>query len=132
MSQRNVELTKRAIDAYNRRDLEALRALNDPDVEIDWSASRGVEAGVYRGIDEALRFYQGYFDAFEEILIEPNCFRDADDSVVVPNISRSQGREGIEVFARSALVFTFRAGRVVRVRLYQETVQALEAVGLEG
>jgi ketosteroid isomerase-like protein len=132
MSQANVELTKRAIDAYNRRDVEALRAVNDPDVEIDWSASRGVEAGVYRGIDAALLFYQGYFDAFEEILIEPEGFRDAGESVLVPNISRSRGREGIEVFARSALVFTFRAGRVVRVCLYQETGRALEAIGLAG
>jgi ketosteroid isomerase-like protein len=132
MSEQNVELAKRAIDAYNRRDLEALRELNDPDVEVDWSASRGVEAGLYRGIDAALRFYQGYFDAFEEILIEPDGFRAAGESVVISNVSRSRGREGIEVFARSALVLTFRAGRVLRVCLYQETEQALESVGLEG
>ena len=132
MSQANVEIAKQAIDAYDRRDLDALRMLNDPNVEVDWSASRGVEAGVYRGIDAALRFYQGYFDAFEEIHIEPDCFVDAGESVVVPNRSRSRGREGIEVFARSAFVFTFRDGRVIRVCLYQEREQALEAVGLAG
>jgi hypothetical protein len=41
MSQENVEIAERGLDAFNQRDLEALRALNDPDVELDWSASRG-------------------------------------------------------------------------------------------
>jgi ketosteroid isomerase-like protein len=128
----NVELARRCFDAYTRRDIEALRAFNDPDVEVDWSASRGVEAGVYRGIDAALRFYQGYFDAFEEIVFEPDRSIDAGPSVVIPNVARSRGREGIEVVARSALVMTFRDHRVTRICLYQETQQALEAVGLAG
>jgi ketosteroid isomerase-like protein len=130
MSQENVDVAQRCIDAYNGRDLEALRALNDPDLEVDWSASRGVEAGVYRGIDAALRFYQGYFDAFEEIIIEPDRFMDAGESVVIPNVSRSRGREGIEVLARSAIVITVRGRKVTRLCLYQETEEALKAVGL--
>jgi hypothetical protein len=69
MSQQNVTVAMRAVDAYNQRDLGSMRALADPDMEMDWSASRGVEAGVYKGIDAALRFYQSYFDAFEEIQI---------------------------------------------------------------
>jgi ketosteroid isomerase-like protein len=130
VSQQNVELAERCFDAYNRRDIEALRVFNDPDVELDWTASRGVEAGVYRGIDAALRFYQGYFDAFQEIIFEPERFIDAGESVVIPNLARSRGREGIEVLARSALVLTFRDHAVTRICLYQETQQALEAVGL--
>jgi ketosteroid isomerase-like protein len=57
MSQQNVEVVRQALDAYARRDVEALRALHDPDLELDWSASRGWLAGVYRGIEEALRFH---------------------------------------------------------------------------
>jgi ketosteroid isomerase-like protein len=130
MSRANVEIVKRALDAYNRRDLEALRALNDPDVELDWSASPGVQAGVYRGITAVLRVYTDSFDAWEEMLIEPDCLMDAGESVVVPNISRLRGREGIEVSARSTIVFTVRDHKVIRVRLYQETEDALKAVGL--
>jgi ketosteroid isomerase-like protein len=132
MSAENVEIVKRTIDAYNRRDLDALRPLNDPDVKIDWSASRGVEAGEYEGIDAALRFLQSWFDAFEEIHIEPESFMDAGESVMVPNVTRFRGREGIEVAGRSAFVFTFRDGRVVRVRLYQEAHEAFKAAGLAG
>jgi ketosteroid isomerase-like protein len=130
MSKQNVEIVKRALDAYNRRDLEALRALNDSDVELDWSASPGVQAGVYQGINTVLRMYTDGFDAWEEILIEPDCLMDAGESVVVPNISRLRGREGIEVSARSTMVFTVHDHKVIRVCLYQETEKALKAVGL--
>ncbi len=72
MSQENVEVVEQALDAYTRRDVEALRALADPNMELDWSASRGSLADVYRGIDDSLRFYAGYFEAFDEIVIVPD------------------------------------------------------------
>jgi ketosteroid isomerase-like protein len=130
MSQENVELVRTTILAFNRRDLEALTALNHFDVQVDWSASRGVEAGVYQGWDEVLRFYQRYFEAFEEIEIEPDRFIEAGDSVVVPNHGQVRGRDGVEAVARSALVFEVRSGRIARICLFQETHEALEAVGL--
>jgi ketosteroid isomerase-like protein len=130
MSQENVDVARRSIDAYNRRDVEALRALDHPDIELDFSASRGVEAGVYRGIEAVLRLHRTYFETFEEIVIKPDRFIDAGESVVVPNVSRSRGRGGIEVPARSTFVFTVRDGEIIRICLYQELEQALEAVGL--
>jgi hypothetical protein len=57
MSQENVELVKESLDAYARRDVEALGAFNDPEMVLDWSRSKGWLADVYRGFDEALRFY---------------------------------------------------------------------------
>lgn len=132
MSQKNVEMTRQSIDAFDRRDLQALRALYHPDMVLDFSASVGVEAGVYRGIDAVFRLYERYFDTFEEITLNPHRFIDADDgSVVVPNRSRSLGRDGIEVFAHSTFVFTFDGGQLTRICLYQETEEALKAVGLE-
>jgi ketosteroid isomerase-like protein len=130
MSNENVEIVRRSLDAYARRDEAALREIVDVDFELDWSRSIGWLAGVYRGIDEALRFYSGYFEAFREIVIRPDCFIHTDDLVVVPNEARQRGRGGIEVSARSCLVFTVRSGKLVRICLYQETGEALEAAGL--
>ena len=131
MSRENVEITRRALDAYVRRDLEALRASADPDIELDWSRSMGWLADVYRGLDDTLRFYQGYFEAFDTIVIEADRFIDAGESVVVPNVAHQTGRDGVEVSARSTLVFTIGNHKIVRICLYQETEQALKAVGLE-
>jgi hypothetical protein len=41
-----------------------------------------------------------------------------------------QGREGIEVSARTALVYTVEAGQITCLRLFDEHDEALEAVGL--
>jgi ketosteroid isomerase-like protein len=130
VSEQNVDVVREALAAYARRDREALRALNDPGVEVDWSRSRGWLAAVYRGIEDAFRFYDGYFEVFESIVLEAEDYVVAGDSVVVPNVARSRGRHGAEVTARSAIVFTLRDLRVIRVCLYQETDEALEAVGL--
>jgi ketosteroid isomerase-like protein len=130
MSQENVEVARQSLEAFSRRDVETMRTLNHTNMELDWAASAGVEATVYRGFAAALRFYTGYFEAFEEIVFDEMSFIDAGESIVVPNLSRSRGRDGIEVFARSTIVFTVRDGKITRVCLYQETAEALAAVGL--
>jgi len=131
VSQENVEIVRRSLEAFARRDVEALRSLNDPGMELDWSESKGWLAGIYRGFDEALRFYEGYFQAFEATVIEPDHFIETGESVVVPNVAKQRGRDGIEVSARGTFVFTLRDHKIIRIRLYQETDDALKAVGLE-
>ncbi len=130
MSQENVEIVQRHIAAYNRRDVEALRELSHREMEVDWSASRGLEAGVYRGLEEVLRFYQGFLDMFEQVDVEPNRFIKSGDSVVVPNTAYVRGRDGIETVARSTLIFEVRGGLVARICLYQEMHEALQAAEL--
>ena len=132
MSQENVELVRRVIDAYNRRDFDALHALHHLDIEIDWSASLGPEPRVYRGHEEAADFYDNYLGTFERVELVPDRFIEAGDSVVVPNAAHLQGREGIQTVARSTLVYELRGGLVARICLYQQTADALEAVGLGG
>jgi hypothetical protein len=39
VSQENVEVVRRFIDAFNRRDLDAASRYFDPEVEVDWSRS---------------------------------------------------------------------------------------------
>src|SRR6476659_5195510 len=131
MSQENVEIVRSSLEAFVRRDVEALRSLNDPGMELDWSESKGWLAGIYRGFDEALRFYVGYFQAFEATVIEPDRFIERGESVVVPNVAQQRGRDGIEVSARGTFVFTLRDHKIIRIRLYQEIDDALQAVGLE-
>jgi ketosteroid isomerase-like protein len=65
-------------------------------------------------------------------VFEPQRFIESGESVVVPNVARQRGRDGIEVSAASTLVFALRDGKVVGICLDQATEQALEAVGLRG
>jgi ketosteroid isomerase-like protein len=126
----NVRIVREALEAYTRRDVAALRALNHRDLEVDWSRSYGLLAGVYRGFESALGFYEGYFEVFDSIVFEEASCIPVGDSVVVPNLARQRGKHGAETTARSAFVFTLRDGKISRICLYQEKEEALEAVGL--
>jgi ketosteroid isomerase-like protein len=130
MSEKNVEIVGRSIVAYNRRDFETLQSLNHADVELDWSASRGLEAGVYQGRETVMAFYENFFETFATIEIEPDRFIDSGDLVVVPNTAQTRGRDGIATVARSALLFEVSGGSIVRICLYQDTPSALEAAGM--
>ena len=130
MSEENVEIVKRSIAAYSGRDFEALREVSHPDIELDWSASLGLEARVYQGRERVLSFYENYFETFEEIDIQPDRFIESGDWVVVPNTGLVRGRDGIETVARSTFAFEVQDGLIARVRLHQETQQALDALGL--
>jgi hypothetical protein len=125
----DVELVAAAIDAFNRRDLGTWEALSLADVEVDWSASRGLEAGVYQGRAAVDRFHRT-FEMFKSVVVDPERFIDAGGSVIVPNSARFRGRAGIETVARSTLGYELHGGRIARVCLYQETAEAFQAAGL--
>ena len=130
MSQENVDVVRRVLEAWSRRDLESALQDLDPDAEVDWSASLGVQSGVYRGIEEIRRFWEDWLELFEEIDVRAEAFIDAGEHVVVPNRTYLRGRDGVEVHASSASVWTLRDGKIVLHRLYQEKEAALVAVGL--
>ena len=130
MSRENVEVTRRHIEAWNRRDQTTWLALFSSDGEIDWSRSRGPLKGVYRGPGELECFWDEFWSTFEDVQLETHGFTEVGSEVVIPNTAHMRGREGIEVTARSVLVFTVENGQIARQRLFQERAEALEAVGL--
>jgi ketosteroid isomerase-like protein len=131
MSRKNVEIVRRAIDAFNRGDFDA--ALQDiaPEATVDWSHSRGPDAGVYVGHDAIRRLWTELTEPFERLTMVPGEFIPHGEHVVVPITGRMTGRGGIEVESKTATVATFRGGRMVRWTMYQERAEALKAVGLE-
>jgi ketosteroid isomerase-like protein len=131
MSQENVEIVRRAFEAYNRRDLDAAFRDVAPEIELDWSRSRGVQAGIYRGIEAGRDFWRNFLEMFDPLIITPDEFIECGEHVVVPNQTRLWGRDGIKVEAHAVAVVTLRSGRIVEWRLYQERAEALKAVGLE-
>ena len=131
MSQQNVEIVRRGVETWNRRDLATWLALFSVDAEIDWSRARGPLKGVYRGPGEIETLWNEFFFMFEEAQIETtHGFTDAGSDVVVSNTSHFRGRQGIEVSASSTWVFTVEDGQFTRLRLFQERAEALEAAGL--
>jgi ketosteroid isomerase-like protein len=123
-----IEVVKKAIDAFNRRDTDAMIALGPAeDFEYDWTRSIAPNAGSYRGIEGMKEFVEDQWTAFEEIRIEPEEFLARGRHVVVPTTVHGHGRGGVAVNARSAQLFTFEDGRLARITLYQGCDEALAA-----
>ena len=130
MSQENVEIVRRQVEAWNRRDLTTWLATFRSDAEIDWSRARAPFKGVYRGHGELEAFWDEFWSTFEEVQLETYGVTEVGSEVVVPNTAHLRGRQGIEVVARSTFVFTVEHGLITRLRLFQERAEALEAAGL--
>jgi ketosteroid isomerase-like protein len=130
MSQENIGTVQRHVEAWNRRDLKTWLASFHPEAEIDWSRSRGPLKGVYRSHDKREVFWDAFWSTFEDVQLEMHGFTEVGSEVVVPNTAHIRGRQGIEVIARSTLVFTVENGQITRLRLFQERAEALEAAGL--
>jgi ketosteroid isomerase-like protein len=118
-----------AVEAWNRRDWEAVLKGAAPSFEFDFSRSVGPARGVY-SLDQMGAYFAEFTEAWESLRLEPDEFIEAGECVVMPNTLHAQGRDGIELQARAAFVWTVRGGSIARLCFYQERQQALEAVGL--
>jgi ketosteroid isomerase-like protein len=132
MSRENVDLVRKAFQAFNRRDVDGFLEGAELDLVTDWSRAVGPERGIFRGREQVAQFVRSWWDAFDESAIIVDELIDAGDHVVAVFHGRQRGRgSGAVVEGRgSVLVWSFRDGRVVSATLYQQRDEALEAAGL--
>jgi ketosteroid isomerase-like protein len=141
MSQENVELVRRLLEMFARRDHEAVFAFYDPDIE--WNAETSVGSvapggmddlsGVYHGHDGVRTYWRRWLQAWKDLEFEVQDVLDAGEEVVaLIRNQRQWGRHSgiVTEMPPYGLVFTIRGGKVVRWRSYPDHAAALEAVGL--
>ncbi|HEY7150923.1 MAG TPA: nuclear transport factor 2 family protein [Solirubrobacterales bacterium] len=134
MSEENVELVRKVIEAHERGDFEAVFAAYHPDIE--WQLTRLPYAAdfepVYHGHEGVRTFWRTWFAAWETVSFEFEEFHDAGDSVVAILSQRMRGRtSGLELEWNSyGQVWTIRDGKVRRVAFFMTRAEALEAAGL--
>src|SRR5207237_2617964 len=86
---------------------------------------------VYRGRDAVLRQFRQFVASFSEYRIEIEDLFGADDKVaaVCHEIGRGKA-SGAPVDRRVGWIFTYRAGKLLRMEIYLDPADALEAVGV--
>jgi ketosteroid isomerase-like protein len=90
-----------------------------------------VEAGIRHGADSFNEAITSVFDAWEEVRFETERVIDSGDEVVALGQVRGRGRAaGIEVARPHGQIWTFRDGRVIRMRWFHSHSETLEAAGL--
>jgi ketosteroid isomerase-like protein len=137
MSQENVEFVKALFAAGSDMDKEALlSALPDLigqtcDPEIEWVEDpQRADGRVYRGHEGVRESWERWLENFDEWGFEVERISDHGNRVLVVAVEHGRGSASeAEVSARNYMVFTFRAGKILRYQEFYDEAQALEAVG---
>jgi ketosteroid isomerase-like protein len=132
MSDDNVEVVRRALEAYNERDVPLVLEMLDPDVEL-LPVRAVLEGTAYRGHSGFRQFLEDMAEDWEEFHPQPDSFRDlGEDRVLVAGRFCGRGKaSGMEVETPAVWLCELREGKVMRVRFYSDEQAALEALGLE-
>jgi ketosteroid isomerase-like protein len=130
MSAENVEIAKRVVDAFNRRDVEGFFALTVSDFEWFPAMAGTVEGGGYRGREGIEAYLADIGEAWEEYRVLAEEFRDLEDRVVM--LGRIEGRgRGSRAWIDSptGTIFEFLDGKISRIPNYLDQGEALRAAG---
>ena len=138
MSQENVEFVKGLFAAGSDMDKEALLSAlpeliaQTCDPEIEWYEDpQRADGRLYRGHEGVRESWERWLENFDEWDFEVERISDYGNRVLVVALERGRGSvSGAEVSARNYMVFTFRAGKILRYQEFYDEAQALEAVGL--
>jgi ketosteroid isomerase-like protein len=132
MSQANVELVRQALEAFNRRDVDAFGRLAAEDYEWFPSMVSVVEGGSFHGQDGIDRYFRESESTWEELLVLGEDFRDLGDRIVVLGRTRGRGRgSGVESESSIGMVCDIRDGKLSCVRAYLDHAETLRAAGLQ-
>ena len=130
MSQENVDLIRRQIEALNRGDFEG--SIEGVDPGIEWVVAREHPASrTVCGLDELRRYREDWGQMLGALRFEPERIADHGDLVV--SIGRVKGvgtGSGAGTEVPIGFVSHFRDGSVVRVEEFLDPQEALEAAGL--
>jgi ketosteroid isomerase-like protein len=132
MPQANGEAFKRMIDAYNRRDVEAL--LRELDTEIEWRPVLPVVLGgdstVYRGHDGVRQLLRDLDEVLAERRLDFSEIREAGDLVVATGRLRIRGKSsGALSESPFGCVAELKHGKAIRIETCLDPGDALEHLG---
>jgi ketosteroid isomerase-like protein len=124
----DIEVVRATFAAFAARDLEAVLALSDPDIE--FTAVTGEHAGraePYRGHEGMRQYFRDLASVWEELHLTPREFRAEGDRILVTGKVSARSRSRT-VTGSTGWIWRVRDGRVVYVRVYASAADAIEAL----
>jgi ketosteroid isomerase-like protein len=130
MSTENVDLHRRAVEAFNTRDVEKFIALCDPQIELH----SAVTVSAYHGHGGVRRWHRDLQEAFgDEVRIEPEAYFDLGEHTVTFHVLQGRGRHsGATVAEPFAHVHRWRDGLTIYFKAYAHQEDALRDLGVSG
>jgi ketosteroid isomerase-like protein len=121
VSEENIAVVRRAYEAFTSRDVDAMAAIADPDIEFlpPHTAGQAREGQPYRG-HEGLRLYlEDVARLWGEMQVIPQEFEATDDSVIVHGRVYARGKDGLLVDSPMRWDWKLRDGKIVSGRAYE-------------
>ena len=132
MSQENVEIVRKGIVAWNRRDARLWLTYAAPEIEWVPAGPAAVEQAIYRGHEEVTRGLAAVWDTWEVFEFAESEVRKVGDAVLwLGHVKMRGGTSHVELAQEFALHSLLRDHKVIRVRAFLAWREALEAAGLE-
>jgi ketosteroid isomerase-like protein len=130
MSEENVEIVRKVIDAFNRGDLDAWLGFLSPEVVWESLPLPGFR-DVYRGRTEAREWRELLLEVFDFHLEIDEITALSDDRVLMAASVRGRGRgSGLPLQRQSWEVSWLADGLITRRQVFWTRDEALEAAGL--
>jgi len=129
MSEENVELVRRMIDAWNRGDITGWASCLDK--EVKWfPLAENPQTEPVHGVDAVLEFVADWVEPWDELKIEVTRIVDAGDWVVIAGRQTARHESGAEISMENYVASAFRDGKVVESRWFMNESDALDVAGV--
>jgi ketosteroid isomerase-like protein len=132
MSEANVGLVRKAVQAWNKGEADLLLSYTAPEIEWLPAGPAAVERAVYRGHDEVASAYAAVWETWDLFQFEESQVRELADSVLWLGRVKMRGSASkVELDQEFAAHWVVRDGKFTRLQAFLSWQEALEAVGLE-
>ena len=132
MSQANVELVRKAVNAWNQREPDLWLTYAAPEIEWVPAGPAAVERAVYRGYEEVANGFESVWQTWDLFQFEGSQVRDLGDSVLWLGRVKMRGSAShVALDQEFAAHWVLRDGKLTRIQAFLSWQDALKAVGLE-
>jgi ketosteroid isomerase-like protein len=129
MSEVEVEIVRSAYDALRRDGFEAVLEYIHPDFEAVAPPDLSVEPQTYRGREGVRYWFESFYEAVDQLRLEPEEFIDRGEVVVVPCRIVVRGRDsGIEAAQPLVQVWTIKDAKAIAMQAFADKESALRAL----
>jgi ketosteroid isomerase-like protein len=124
------QLLRRAFEAFNNRDADALVAIVDPEFEMITRVVR-LEGRSFRGYGGVRDYWRFLDEGWREIVFELVDAKDAGPHVLAAYRMRGVSRDhGVAVDQPVSMLITFRDDKLLRLQTFFDPAEAVAAAGL--
>jgi ketosteroid isomerase-like protein len=130
MSQENLEVVRRIYEAFARGDRDGLLAELDPSIRVYGRPSHP-DTSVYQGLEGFLQFSETDWEAFHDVVYEPQDFLTEGRYVTVPIKQRGRGKaSALAIEERIVNAWKVQRGKCVELRIFSTVDEAREALNV--